>query len=108
MNHRIEIDDNNNQLSDVSSNFKKSQSINDLESGTSPRANPSLEVAASLNKLLILSNPNLRKSQPLDANGSSVKSEPHSQLQSPTIEDPLQVNLVLPSANPSPSGIESI
>jgi hypothetical protein len=55
-------------------------------------------MAASLSKLLILSNPNLRKSQPLD--DASSKSE------SPTIEEQ-HINLVVPSPTPTPAGVES-
>jgi hypothetical protein len=79
------------------SNIKKSHSTTDLERA-SPLPSASSDMAASLNKLLILSNPNLRKSQPLD--DSSSKSE------SPTIEEQ-HINLVVPSPAPSPAGVES-
>jgi hypothetical protein len=81
-------------------NIKKSHSTNDLERTTSPLPSPSTDLAASLSKLLILSNPNLRKSQPLDACDSSSTSE------SPTIDDQ-HINLVVPPPASSSAGGES-
>jgi hypothetical protein len=80
-------------------NLKKSLSANDLES-SSPKSTSS-DVAASLNKLLILSNPNLRKTHAQsasDANNDTVmciradeNTENH-------------INLVVPSPAPIPCG----
>ena len=97
----IQSETTNDSKNDLSLSFKKSQSINDLEN-SSPKS-PSLELAASLNKLLILSNPNLRKSAPqLDASNDSSGSKS----ESPTIKEQ-QINLLVPTPPLSPTGVES-
>ncbi len=80
---------------DIETNSTNGHSRNDTERA-SPL--PSSDMAATLNKLLILSSPNLRKSPPLD--DSSSKSE------SPSIEEQ-QVNLVVPSHVATPAGVTS-